>query len=315
MIYAILACISIIILGFSWLLYLRNIELFLCLLIIIFSEFFYLVPQIIGPEDYKVLLIPIVIVLTFESFIRGKLAMGRYGWWVISFLVISMFGVIIASFYGQSLVLGIKAAKFIPLVMIYFLLAGRKIDVDKFTNYFVIMGLAVTVVATLQYFFHGRLNLFPGLPKEGLSNIFERAVTFRITVGQYVIPAAAVAAFAKFNKNSNPLFLAAAIALFSELLFIQQTRALIAATLLSIFVVYALSHRITPIRISAYIIFIGIFLTSLLFVSSESFENIGLVKRTRTDIEKQKAAFRRESMLIPITGARLRKSQSSGMEY
>jgi hypothetical protein len=291
MILAIFACISITFLGFSWFLYRRNIELFLCLLIMIFSEFFYLVPQIKGPEDYKVLLIPIVFILTFESLMRGKLAMGRYGWWVISFLVISVLGVIVASFSGQSILLGIKAAKFIPLVMIYFLLAGREINVDKFTNYFVIMALAVAAAATFQHFFHGGINLFPGLPKEGLSNLFERDLTNRVTVGHFIIPAAAIAAFARFNKSSNLLFLAAAIAMFVELLFVQQTRALLAATFLSMFVIYALSHRITPIRISAYIIFVGIFLTSLLFVSAADFENISLVKRTRTDIEKRKGSY------------------------
>jgi len=293
MIQAILACISIVILFASWFLYRRNIELFLCLLIAIYSEFFYLVPQIHqGPDDYKLLLLPIVMILMIESLVTGKLSLGRYGWWVISFLGISVFSLIVAWFSGQGLDLGIKAAKFIPLILIYFLLAGRDINAEKFTRYFIIMSLGVASIATIQYFMHSKINLFPGLPKDSIvGNIFERTATFRMTVGQYVIPPAAVAAFARYRQSFSLTFLFAAILLFLEVLFIQQTRALIAALFLSIFVVYMLSNKLTPLRISAYLVFAGLALASSLVLSPSDFYNISIVNRTKTDFEKRRGSY------------------------
>jgi hypothetical protein len=292
MIYAILACISIVVLITCWFLYKRNIELFLCILIAFYSEIFYLVPKIYGPDDYKILLLPIVIILLFVTLVEGKLALGRYGWWVISYLGISIFGVIVAYFYGQSLSLGIKAAKFIPLIMVYFLLVKREINTQKFVKYFIIMSLVVAVIATIQYFIHDKINLFPGLPKEMLNgNVFESNATYRLTVGHLVIPVAAVIAFARYRQSLNWFYLFAAITLFTELALIQQTRTKIAAVFLSMFVVYVLSNKLTLFRIAAYLIFTGLCLGAWSVLSASDLNNITLVNRTRTDIEKRRGSY------------------------
>ena len=309
MIFAILICISTGVLVASWFLYRRNIELFLCLLIAINFEFFYLLPRVKGPDDYKLLLLPILVVLLFESLITRKLALGRYGWWLVCFLGISVLGIIVAWVSGQTLALGIKAAKLLPFVLVYFLVAGREINAEKFIKYFIVMGLAVASIATLQYFVQPRVNLFPGLPDDMLT---ETRGALRLTMGQFVIAAGAVAAFARYQQKAHTLFLFASIALFLETLLIQQTRVFVAAIILSMFVVYMLSHRLTLFRISLYLILTGLCLGSWLLFSDVNFGSIDMIKRTSTDIKQRKGSYQgrinayvhylQETSKRPITG-------------
>jgi hypothetical protein len=287
MIFAVLICISLVLLGGCWFFYRLNIELFLCLLIAINFELFYLAPQIQGPDNYKLLLLPIIIILMIESFITRKLALGRYGWWVISFLGLSAVAVIVAYFSGQSLDLGIKAAKYVPLILVYFLVAGRNIDADKFSRYFVAMALVVAAIAAIQYYFPPRLIIFPGMP-EGMR--LTRLDTPRVTIGQFVISAAAVMAFAQYKLNSNKYFLLAAAMLFLEVLLIQQTRAFIAGIFISVILMYLLLNKMTTLRLSLYLIIVGVFLSALLIVGTDIYD-IGLVKRTGADISQRTGSY------------------------
>jgi hypothetical protein len=288
MIYAILSCISIVVLGVCWFLYRRNIEFFLCLLIAISSEFFYLLPRIQGPDDYKLLLLPIVLILLLESFIVGKLAFGRYGWWVISFLAISVIGIFVARAYGQDLSLGIKAAKFIPLALVYFLLAGRQINAEKFVRYFVVMGLVVASIATVQYLSHGRINFFADLPVERLTMMQK---DLRITVGQYVIAAGAVVAFVRYKQTSGWLYLFASVALYFEMIFVQQTRGFIAAILFSLFVIYMFTSRFTAVRLSLYLMICGMCLSSWLILSDVDFAGVALGKKSGRRLTDRRSSF------------------------
>jgi hypothetical protein len=292
MILIVLTCISITLLAVCWFLYRRNIELFLCILIAAYSEFFYLIPQIKGPEDYKLLLLPIILILLFESLLSRKLALGRYGWWVISFLIISLFGVIVANLSGQSFVLGIKAAKFIPLVMVYFLLPSREIKAEKFIKYFIVMALAVAFISTIQYILKERINLFPGVPMERFTGkALDSSAVFRVTIGQFIIPVAAVAALARYGQSSRLSFLFVTIALSLEVLFVQQTRMLIVALFLSMVLVYTLSHKLTPLRIATYSICAGVCVTSMLLVSVSDLRDVPLIKRSVTDFEKHRGSY------------------------
>ena len=287
MIFAILICISFIVLGVAWFLYRRNMELFLCLLIAINFEFFYLLPPVAGPDNYKLLLLPMILVLLFESLVTGNLLLGRYGWWVLCFMGISVFGIMVAWSSGQGLSLGIKAAKFIPLAMVYFLLAGRKIDAQKFSTYFIAMGLAVAFLATIGSITHGAINLFPGIPGE----LVEQSGRLRVTAGQFVISAAAVIGFARYRQSSRiwPLF--ASAALLGEVIFVQQTRGFIIGIFLSMFVVFVLSRELTMLRVSMYFLFTGFCLASWMLLPSVDFSSIGFVKRTQADMVRRGGSF------------------------
>lgn len=288
MIYAILIGISLVILGVSWFLYRRNFELFLCLQIAIFSECFYLLPRIKGPEDYKLLLLPMIAVLLFESLITRKLALGRYGGWVLSFLAISVLGVFVAWSSGQSLILGLKAAKFIPLVMVYFLVAGRGIQIEKFSIYFILMALAVSVVSLIFFASHGTVNPFVGIEQKMLVDHLGNP---RVTVGQFVISTAAVMALARYKQNSNIMFLVAAVLLFAEVLFVQQTRGFVVAVFLGMIGVYALSTKLTPISISLYLLVIGSVFSAGLFFSTADLSSLSVVKRSQTDLVKRGGSY------------------------
>ncbi len=285
MIFAILACVSLVTLGVSWFLYLRNLELFLCLLIIINFEFFFLLPKFVG---YQYLLLPMIFILLFVNYLSGKLSFGRYGWWVICFIVISIFGIFVAYQEGQGFSLGIKAAKFIPLVLVYFLLAGRQINVEKFSNYFIIMSLAVAFLATISSFTHGAINFFPGIPRDMLVDQFGR---LRITSGSFVISAASVMAFARYQQSSFIRFLYASAALFGEVVVVSQTRAAITAIVLSMFVVYVLSHKLTTLRVAFYLILSGLFMIAFLVLQHSDLSGVEFVKRTETDLAKRGGSY------------------------
>jgi len=286
MIFAVLVCVSILLLGAAWFVYRRNIELFLCLLIAINFEFFYLVPGIAGTDNYKLLLLPMLTVLLFSSLVRGQLSFGRYGLWVAGFMGISMLGVLVAWSSGQGIDLGIKAAKYIPLVMVYFLLAGRKIDAERFSTYFVIMGLAVAFLATVSYLTHGAINLFPGMPRE----LIEQSGRLRVTAGQFVISIGAVVAFARFWQGSRIWFLLASIVLFTDVVVVQQTRGFIAAGILSMGAVFILSRKVTVMRVAKYAFFSACLALSFLF-SSVDFSGLEFVKRTQADMERRGGSY------------------------
>lgn len=285
MIFAIYTCISIMALGFGWFLYKRNTELFLCLLIAVSCEFFHIPPQGIG---FQYLLLPILPVLLLEGLFRGNLAMGRYGWWVLGFMAISLFGVVVAFFHGQGIVLGIKAAKFIPFVMIYFVIAGQEIRLNTFVNYFIFMALAVALLATVTSLTHGAVQVFQGLPPE---RIAEQMGRLRITAGQYVISAAAVVALASYLRTRNVWYLPATAALFAEVILVQQTRGFIFAIMLSGFTMYVISYRLTPIRLSIYLITLAFVFISFLVFTSSDLARIGFVERVQTDLEKKGGSY------------------------
>lgn len=288
MIQAVLVCISLAFLSVGGFLYRRNIELFLCLLILIYSDFFHVLPSFHGPDDYKLLLVPAILVLFFESLITGKLSMGRYGWWVISFMGISVFGVFVSWHFGQGISLGIKAAKFVPLVLVYFILAGRPIKTDKFTNYFILLGLAAAVMAIITYLTHGTVNIFRGLPLEQMLN---EAGGMRVRVGQFVISAAAVAAFARYSRSSQKRYLMAAAILLCEVVVVQQTRGFIVSIVLGIFIVTILSHPLTSLRLSLYLMLAGLGIIAWMVFSSMDLSGIGLVKKTQTDFSKRGSSY------------------------
>jgi len=286
---AILACISLMLLAISWIIYKKNFELFLCLLIVLYNDCFCLTPQIPGrPDDYKLLLLPIILILLAVNLFTGKLSFGRYGWWVISFLGLSVLAVVVAWFAGQDFSLGIKAVKFVPLVLVYFLLAGRRVDGEKFAKYFIFMAIAVAFIASIQYLALNKINLFPGLPKEILT---WQKVQNRITVGSFVISAAVVVAFARYQQSSRIMFLLAAAALCGQVIVVGQTRALVVAIFLTMFITYVLSHKFTALRLAAYMFFAGFCLCGWLFLQNVDFSHFSLVKRTTADFTKRGTSF------------------------
>ena len=150
------------------------------------------------------------------------------------------------------------------------------------------MALAVAFLASIQYFGHGKINIFPGVPKDMLAGKTEY---FRFGVGGFVISAAAVVAFARYRQSSHIMFLLAAAALFGQVIVVAQTRGFIVAIILTTFVVYMLSHEFTALRLAAYMFFAGFCLCGWLFFQNVDFSHLSLVKRTTADFSKRGGSF------------------------
>lgn len=281
MIYAVLICLSFIIFGISWFLYRRHFEIFLCLLIIIFYEFFYIIPVASGYNKY--LLLMIVFILFAINMIKGNLELNRYGLWIIGYLMISLLSIVVAYFSGQGIILGIKAAKFIPLVLIYFIVGGQKLDSDKFVKYFISIGLGITILCTVYYVSYASINPFFGMTVSLDSYQTDR---LRITIGQYVISAASIMAYAAYQKGKGIAYLIVALCLFLEVILIQQTRGFIAGLLLSAIVIHMASRKLTAIRFSLWLTIFGFMMISMTALTYSDLNKINFFKRIDEDLKK-----------------------------
>lgn len=285
MIFAVYICISFIMLGLSWFLYRRNFEMFLCLLIVIYYEFFYIFPLAVG---YKYILLPIVFILFTINLIKGNLSLNRYGLWIIGYLAISWFSIVVAYFAGQDIILGIKAAKFIPLVLIYFVVVNQKIDLYKFLKYFLWIGLGIAALCAVFSLTHASINPFLGMPKDFVSN---QAGRLRITIGQFVISAAALMAYAAYLKGKGIGYLAAAAGLFLEVIMIQQTRGFIAGIVLSGIFINMVSRKLTAIRLSLGLTILGSMMIAMTVLSYTDLTKIEFFKRIDADLKKTEGSY------------------------
>jgi hypothetical protein len=286
MIYAVAACISIGLLILNWGLYRRNIELFVCILLAVSFDFFYILPGF----EYNLILLPMLGIVLFIEFLRGKLSLGRYGWWVIGYLGITLFGIMVGFFSGQSIASGIKAAKYTPLVMIYFLLAGREVDYSKFARYFIRMSVAVAVLDIVYMYTH--LNVFHGMPEYMLDQLSESGRS-RVVIGQFVIAASTVMAFALYQKRKGLIYLPVSAALFASLCFVQQTRGFIVGTFLGLLFVMVLSRGLTAARAAAFLVVGGILAFAFITVDLNdlSLHQVGFIKRSQSDFSKKNGRF------------------------
>jgi len=195
---------------------------------------------------------------------------------------------VVAYFTGQGIVLWIKAAKFIPFVLIYFMVAGRNIDADTFVKYFVWMSLGVSFLATVCSFTNAAVNPFLGMPKDYLANQIGRP---RITIGQFVIAASTVMAFAAYRKGKGIWYLAASAGLFAEIVLVQQTRGFIAGVFLAAIIVYIVSRPLTVLRLSWLITLFGLLLIAATVLTASDLTRIGFFKRVESDLVRREGSY------------------------
>jgi hypothetical protein len=98
-------------------------------------------------------------------------------------------------------------------------------------------------------------------------------------------------AFVKYGLKFSLKFALVAGLLLLEVLFIQQTRMLIAALILSMILIYALSHKLTALRMAAYSVCAGLLVALMLALPMSGLKEISLVKRTTTDIQQRKGSY------------------------
>jgi len=228
-------------------LYYHNLELFACLLIAVNFEFFFMLPMLGTFPVYRLMNVMLVLSLVLARLLRGDLALGRYGLWLLLIIPISFMAIVKAYYSGQSFVLGLKATKFIPLLLSYFLFVGKDLNPERFAAGLVIMAVGIGAMVVAHSVFANTFNPFWGLStdmREAL--ITERLGRSRNAIGSFAIAVAGVSAFACFLRSRYPrLALIGAIALFLEIVFVTQIRMLIIAMMVAMLFLYVRAHRLS----------------------------------------------------------------------
>ncbi len=231
----------------AWVLYYHNIELFACLLIAVNFEFFFILPMLGRFPVYRLMDVMLVLLLVLVRLLRGDLALGRYGFWVLLITPISLMAILKAYCSGQSLLLGVKATKFVPLLLSYFLFVGKDVNPERFAFGLVIMAVGISAMVVAHSVFANTFNPFWGLSTEMREALItERLGRSRNAIGSFAIAVAGVSAFACFLRSRYPrLVLIAAIALFLEIVFVTQVRMLIIVMMVAMLFLYVRARRLS----------------------------------------------------------------------
>jgi len=269
--------------------YQNHPELFLCLLIIINFEFFYLFPQIGEYNTYNIILLPILALLLLEMIVLGKIRFESLSIGILITLFIGMLalGVLIANGNDQPILLGLKAIKFQLLILIYFVVVSKDIQVEKFGKYLIGVSFCIMVLGDLDVaFFDGNLIL-SNVPEKDLK---ERLGRIRFAVGYEIISISCLIAFCILLKTSSKLYGVLFLLFFIHILFVLQTRMIIAGIILSCIIIFLFIRNITPaVVILATLLVLLAFPTTMLV--GKMFQKIGLVKQTVEDIQKKAASW------------------------
>jgi len=289
MIHLIYLAISIICLIFAIWLYYRYFELFLCLLIVINFDFFRLLPPLGKFYAYRELLLPILAFCIVERFFfsKKKFELGRYGILVLFFLIMAFFGIVNAFWHGQPLILGVKAAKYFPLILIYFVVVNKEFDIDKFLKYLVLLSFLVSIVMLVQFFLWGKFYFVHFTLKE-LGKM--RLGRPRIIVGGNLIALVGVISLGMFLKQKRFIYLLAYLYSFVYTVYLTQTRMLIFAMLICGVLLFILNLNTTSKVVSAIIVALC-FAVPCGFVAFKYIRQIGVVKLTELDIKKKRGSF------------------------
>jgi len=282
MIHIIYLCIAVLIYGITRSLYYKKPELFLCLLIFINFEFFFLIPSIGKFDNYRVMLLPIIFFLITELGLAGKLRGGAFGLLVFSYICLLVIGILTAFSNGQPLLLGVKAIKFQLPFFVYFIVVSQDVDIEKFANYLITISLLlVGLIALNLHVFNG--NLFAKSSEELMR---ERLGMIRFTMGEKMLSIGCVMAFVKFLKNQPKFHLIFFLLLFFHLFFIVQTRMVILSTMLSCFTIFLLCREM-DVKLLVFAIVITFLAIPSAFLFGTMLIKVGLVDKTITDIREK----------------------------
>jgi hypothetical protein len=291
--YAVLTIISIATFMSLWKVYQKNIEFFVCILIILSQSFFYLLPKSTITDNLNLILLSIIIILLFERIITHRLILGRYGVWVSLFMVLLIIGILVAYMAGQDLLLGVKAAKYMPVILIYFTVINSSINLNKFLKYYIILAILVAALTVIQSVLGDSLSIFPGIP-DWYTEQYERTGMLRLSVGYFVIASAAVISFAIFLQTYNIFYLIAAVCLDIQIVFICQTRAVIVGVALSILFLIVMVKNFSISRVIIIITTCCLLSLGYSFFLTEKPIGIAitnLIKQSQNEISKNKGSY------------------------
>ena len=283
-------------------LYYRNFELFLCLLIAVNFNFFHLIPRIGSDDLYQESLLVVLLFYLFEEYIArdhilhkkniGSLASPSariYRNIVLGYFAIGTMGVWVAFYNGQSLELGVKAFKYYPIILVYFLIIKRGLNVEKFTCYFLWMAIAIAALVFIQFLIYGKMSLF-FFYEDSVSNLrgigADRGL--RLLEGSTIIFIGMITAFVKWLKTHRAQFLCMAIFLLTHIFIVIQTRSILVSIILVMLLVTFLldRHKKGSLIKKLYLVASGVLLIALYVIYYQDvIFGQGIVTQTINDLQ------------------------------
>jgi hypothetical protein len=290
--------------------YRHNFELFLCLLITLNFEFFYLFPRIGQFDQYKESLLVIVLFYFIEEYLVSNslhknrhhhTRVGIYGKFIVAYLMVAAMSIGVAFYLGQSLILGIKAYKYYPLLLIYFIVTKRGVDTEKLMDYILFLATFIAILTMIQSFLYDSFHLFY-FYEDSIDHVrgMDSTRGLRILVGNTMITIGTLIAFSKWMQSSRLSYLFNSLFLFFHIFFIIQTRAMVAAVITVAIVSYFLyhQHRTRKIINGLYFFICGCFAFLLAFIYYQDYVlGTGMVSETVSDIQDIASQSQKSSSL------------------
>lgn len=239
--------------------YYRNFELFLCLLIVINFDFFHLLPRIGKYDIYRETVLIVIFFYILETFFiariftrknKYKIKSGHFGKLVLFYLLLIFSGLIIATFKGQPIAMGIKAIKWYPAIFIFFIVLTRKVDTQKFFHYLVLMASFLSILLLIQYAMYNKFHFFFFYDDfvdhiRGIGQI--RGL--RILEGNSIIVIGCLLSISFFIKSQKLFWLFCSGILLAAIVIVMQVRSQIAAILMTSFFIYFIHNGISTKKI------------------------------------------------------------------
>src|SRR4030042_4042231 len=229
-------------------LFLKQMELFMLLILLWNHELFYLLPNaVLGGKNFQGLDYVALFATGLWYFLRDKKPNdGTFNFAVIALLFISLMAVFNAFFSGQPLLLGIKAAKSYFLILFYFVFMARPINTKKLFKLVIITGVVLTFLNNVQYLFMDKITIFH------YSVEMDRVGQLRFLIGDFFIIFAPIIAFGEYLKNKKKVYLLASLYMAITIILQGQTRAVILGSMVTLFLLLYLAEKLSLAKAVIY---------------------------------------------------------------
>jgi hypothetical protein len=189
----------------------------------------------------------------FESTLGQTVFKGRslekrnyynYGKIIFFFAIIIIWGILIAGYNGQNLIIGLKTAKYYPILLLYFIIAQKNIDQHKLFKYIIFLSLSIACLVFVQYIFWGKIQIFY-FYDDSVFHVrgVETVRGLRIPLASSLIYISSVLSFSMFLNSKNKSWLFLFLIFFLHTFFIIKTRVALAGVLMSIFLISYFKNR------------------------------------------------------------------------
>lgn len=267
--------------------YYKNPELFICLIILINFDFFYLLPSIGEHYNYSLTLLPVIALLIIEHIFKGDLHIGVFGIFVAVYSFLLLIGIVTAYYFGQPLLWGLKDIKGQFLFYVYFIIASHEIKLDKLVRYFIIFTFAFMLLADIDTAFFGGKLIFSRASDRFMGERLDRT---RFVLGSVTISIACVMTFAAFLRKRSKIYGMLFFIFFMHIFFVIQTRMTILGIVVTCAALLSIVRRLSLSGIMVVAFLVALSVPGVLLFGN-FVDEIGLVQETRSDINRKTGSW------------------------